>query len=336
MDQHDLWETGVSNEWREYSEALSYARGLNFTSKEEWDRFVSHINEEPSLLPVDIPRDPDVQYRFLGWRSWEEWLGITHPQVLPVGKAEEPGIFDSKEEINPWLEFKTAREIVWGMGFEYKEEWQAYVKGLFAARNPLPANIPEDPDKIYRFTGWKDWKDWLVSPDRKIKYTDFHSSRDFTRSMRFLNKEAWREYIKGEPPLHLKYGLIIPGMPDLEYSAWVSWEDWLGTGIEYRSYSDTRQFVRSLGLKSEVQWRSYCKGGIDNKPPKPLNIFAYPEIGYNESGWISWEDWLGSKEENKAERGSGSNQLECRCKGRIKDCPECDGKGYYFMLLNNK
>jgi predicted metal-dependent hydrolase len=46
--------------------------------------------------------------------------------------------------------------------------------------------------------------------------------------------------------------------------AWVSWEDWLGTGIKFRSYSDTRQFVRSLRLNSEAQWRSYCKGGIDN------------------------------------------------------------------------
>jgi hypothetical protein len=116
-----------------------------------------------------------------------------------------------------------------------EEEWQAYVKGLFSDRNLLQDTIPIDPDKIYRFTGWKGWNDWLVSPDRKIEYTDLHTSRDFVRSMRFINKEEWREYINGDAPLHLKYGLIIPRMPDLEYSAWISWEDWLGTDIEYKS-----------------------------------------------------------------------------------------------------
>ena len=40
--------------------------------------------------------------------------------------------------------------------------------------------------------------------------------------------------------------------------------DWLGTGTiasylrEYRSFKEARAFVRSLGLKSETEWRAYC------------------------------------------------------------------------------
>jgi hypothetical protein len=42
---------------------------------QDWDRYVIGNGKAP-LLPSDMPPDPDVQYRFLGWKSWEEWLGV--------------------------------------------------------------------------------------------------------------------------------------------------------------------------------------------------------------------------------------------------------------------
>jgi len=333
MNQPDLWNAGNNNDWRDYSEALTFARGLNLNSKDDWDRYIEGKKGKLPILPYDVPPDPDIQYRFLGWKSWEVWLGISSPELLPEGEQDEPDIFKDKGDESSWMEFKPAREIIWEMGFEYKEEWEVYNKGLFPDRDPLPENIPKNPDKIYRFTGWRGWTDWLVSPDRKINYTDFYTARDFVRSMRFINKEAWRAYITGEDHLHLKYELILPNMPDLEYSnsSWIGWENWLGKDIDYKSYHDTRRFVHSLGLKSEVQWRSYCLGGFEKVPPKPVNIFSYPEIGYRNSGWISWEDWLGPGKVIKNNSDKATEMVECRCKGRIKDCPECDGKGYYTV-----
>lgn len=327
MDKPDLWKAASNSDWREYSEALSFAKGLNLSGKDDWDRYVTSKNI-PSL-PHDIPPDPDVQYRFIGWKSWEEWLGIPSPELFPGTEPDEPDIFKSNVDPGPWMDFKSARDIVRMMGFEYKEEWQVYVEGSFQGRVPLPENIPKDPDQMYRFAGWKSWNDWLVSPDRKVFYTDFNTSRDFIRSMKFLNKESWRTYITGEEPLHLKFGFIIPRIPELEYSReWVSWDDWLGKEIEFRSYCDTRKFVHSLGLKGEDQWRSYCSGKLEKLSPKPENVFSYPEIAYKDSGWISWEDWLGPGNSCKNSNIKYNDFVECRCKGRIKDCPECDGKGY--------
>ena len=57
--------------------------------------------------------------------------------------------------------------------------------------------------------------------------------------------------------------------------------DWLGTGTiaprlrEYRSFKEARAFVRSLGLKSEAEWRAYCKSG-----KKPDDIPSYSEADY--------------------------------------------------------
>ena len=33
------------------------------------------------------------------------------------------------------------------------------------------------------------------------------------------------------------------------------------TCVKYRSFKKARAFVRSLGLKSQAEWRDYCKSG---------------------------------------------------------------------------
>ena len=47
--------------------------------------------------------------------------------------------------------------------------------------------------------------------------------------------------------------------------------------------------MRGLGLKSETEWRDYCKSG-----KKPADIPANPHKAYAEAGWTSWGDWLGT------------------------------------------
>ena len=71
--------------------------------------------------------------------------------------------------------------------------------------------------------------------------------------------------------------------------------DWLGTGTvathlrQYRSFKKARAFVRRLGLKSEIEWREYCKSG-----KKPADIPAMPIKVYAEDGWVGYGDWLGT------------------------------------------
>ena len=61
-----------------------------------------------------------------------------------------------------------------------------------------------------------------------------------------------------------------------------------------------------------------------------------PEKVYCHRGWIGWEDWLGCQPENNAgipEKETTEVTIECKCGGRIKNCLECDGKGYYIVHL---
>jgi hypothetical protein len=58
---------------------------------------------------------------------------------------------------------------------------------------------------------------------------------------------------------------------------------------KYLPFEEARDFVRKLGFKSSWQWKKYCK--TDNKPN---NIPTNPNQKYNDNGWLSWCDWLGT------------------------------------------
>lgn len=57
----------------------------------------------------------------------------------------------------------------------------------------------------------------------------------------------------------------------------------------WRPFADARDFVRSLNLKNEAQWRQYCKS--ENKP---VDIPMSADKVYKNKGWISFGDWLGT------------------------------------------
>jgi hypothetical protein len=73
------------------------------------------------------------------------------------------------------------------------------------------------------------------------------------------------------------------------------WIDWLGTNRiadqnrKFCPFNEAREFARSLNLSSESEWRIYYKSG-----KKPNDIPIKPDKSYQDKGWISWGDWLGT------------------------------------------
>jgi hypothetical protein len=58
-----------------------------------------------------------------------------------------------------------------------------------------------------------------------------------------------------------------------------------------------RAYVRKLKLRSQKEWREWCKRG-----QRPSDIPANPHKVYRDDGWISWPNWLGF--EGRAPPGS--------------------------------
>jgi len=51
--------------------------------------------------------------------------------------------------------------IVHRLGLRTQKEWQQYCAGKLPHLPPKPLQIPSNPEKKYKATGWKGSKDWL-------------------------------------------------------------------------------------------------------------------------------------------------------------------------------
>ncbi|MBI3415140.1 MAG: DEAD/DEAH box helicase family protein [Verrucomicrobia bacterium] len=126
----------------------------------------------------------------------------------------------------------------------------------------------------------------------RLCWRPFEQARNFSRSLRLRSSVEWRYISKTNAR-----PVDIPAAPNqiYKYSGWVDWGDWLGTGtianakLKFLPFEEAREFARSLPVKSQTEWREYCKSG-----KKPPNIPAKPNGTYARKGWAGYADWLGT------------------------------------------
>jgi hypothetical protein len=131
------WSDWIGNvaryNWRSFEEAREYIKGLGLKGKKEWRAFSKSGNR-----PKDIPASPNQVYKDSGWVNWGDWLGTGN-----VRKGD-------------WRSFDEAREYAKSLGFRSIRKWRAFSKS-----GNRPKDIPSNPDKSYRDSGWINWSDWL-------------------------------------------------------------------------------------------------------------------------------------------------------------------------------
>jgi superfamily II DNA or RNA helicase len=256
-------------EFLEFVQARDFAQSLGLNSKDDWLEFAKSDSR-----PVDIPLKPERTYQNNGWKGWGDWLG--------TGRVAN---FDKK-----YRSFDKARQFAQSRGLKSQVGWFAFCKS-----GDLPADIPANPSQTYKDKGWIGIGDWLgtgrvAAQDRKFR--SFDRARKFSRALGLKSGNEWRNFCRsGRLPAD------IPANPNQTYknNGWKGMGDWLGSGTTasqdriYRSFSKARKFVRSRGLKSQHEWREFCKSG-----DLPADIPANPSQTYKDKGWIGIGDWLGT------------------------------------------
>jgi len=124
----------------------------------------------------------------------------------------------------------------------------------------------------------------------KKLYRSFDSARKFARNLKLKTRSDWRNYCKsGRKPDD------IPATPNGVYeNEWKNWYDFFGlektphNQKEFLSFKKARDFMQSLNLRSEKEWRAFSKSG-----KKPDNIPALPSRTYKKE-WKGMGDWLGT------------------------------------------
>jgi hypothetical protein len=257
-----------------FKKARAYVNGLGLKSEAEW-----RIYLKSGKKPDDIPTNPHRSYLNEGWSGIGDWLG--------TGR-----IADRLREYRP---FDEARNYVHGLALKSLTEWHKY-----CASGDKPEDIPATPNRVYTDEGWSGWGDWFGTGTVASflrKYRSFEMARAFVRDLNLKSQSEWRAYVKSD-----RMPDDIPANPDRSYAeaGWVGYGDWLGTGViapqlrQFRSFPKARHFVHGLGLKSETEWREYCKSGA-----KPIDIPLHADRTYAQSGWIGMSDWLGTSRKSR-------------------------------------
>jgi superfamily II DNA or RNA helicase len=241
-------------QFRPFKKARSFVSGLGLKSVAEWVSYCNSGNK-----PNDIPVAVSAVYADAGWAGWGDWLG--------TGR-----IADHQRQYRP---FSEARAFVHTLGLKSRSEWLVYCRS-----GKKPDDIPAKPHRTYAKAGWVGMGDWLgsgtVAP-RLRQFRRFKKARAFVHTLELKSLGEWLDYCKsGKKPDD------IPTFPSQTYAkkGWTGWGDWLGNGRvpnhlrRYRPFKEARACVYTLGLKSNKEWRAYCKSGKKPlQPAAPISTF---------------------------------------------------------------
>jgi hypothetical protein len=261
--------------WMEFKQARRFVHGLGIRSAAEWRMYATGQLAKIPPKPIDIPATPAKVYRANGWIDWGDWLG-TQAKARPHRQ---------------WREFEHARTFVRALRLANAEDWEAFSKS-----DQRPVDVPTNPAVVYRNKGWAGMRDWLGVGAQV--YRAFDEARHFVRRLGFGSADEWRAYARSS-----NRPLDIPANPHVTYAGigWISMRDWLGTTAatfrakRYRDFDAARDFAHRLDLKSFDEWRAYAANRRPDLGKRPVDIPGDPSKVYQDTGWRTWGDWLGTE-----------------------------------------
>lgn len=247
--------------FRDFIQARSYARSLKLESLGAWRTWSAS-----GARPLDIPSEPQNSYKHKGWVDWSDWLGA---KILTKNKI--------------WQPFSVARAYVHTLKLSNGNAWSDWIKS-----NERLADIPSNPQRVYKEKGWLDWYDWLGT-----EWLSFEEARSYVRSLKLKDQDEYNAWSKS-----VARPTNIPSDPLRVYGSqgWAGWGDFIGNeniktyGKNFCSFEEARAYARSLQLSGRTEWEKLSKSGT-----RPSDIPVAASQAYKNKGWLGWADFLGTE-----------------------------------------
>ena len=227
--------------FRSFNKARKFVHSLKLKNVPDWEEY-----RKSDKIPFDIPHTPNRAYK-KEWISYGDWLGTGT-------------IANRNRKFRP---FEEARKFARSLKLKNQDEWMEYSKS-----DERPSDIPTNPHNAYKNDGWKSLGDFLGNWRTRVEASrraSFEKARKFARSLKLKSSQEWHEYCKSG-----KKSDDIPADAYRSYinKGWKSWDDFLGTGTirkytkdNTRPFNEAREFVHSLKLKNQSDWKKYLKSG---------------------------------------------------------------------------
>jgi superfamily II DNA or RNA helicase len=216
-----------------------------------------------------------------------------------------------------WQPYEEAVKFVHTLELGSHLDWNAYCRGERKDLPSKPNDIPWNAARTYgeEFRNKGGWGAWLGTDTiatRKRSYRPYDDAVKFVHNLKLKNHLEWTAYVSSKPH-------DIPSNPNVTYGEEFrergGWGAWLGTGTvankrrKFRSYDEAVTFVHALELKSQKEWKAYCRGERKDLPSKPRDIpvgcsAKYGDEFRKKGGWGAW---LGTG--NVARRGPNRKVL---------------------------
>ena len=209
-----------------------------------------------------------------------------NPKPLPIEIEVKNGIITKTPVRTTRGRFRP--KVLNDMGFDLsisfmeKNDWFRLEDPLSTVATTSLRKIILQLENSYRYKHVSKIKDEL--------FYSYDEAKQFVKTLNLKSNIDWRNYSMSD-----SFNKNLPLSPDHIYknNGWISWGDFLGTGIvsnlnrQYKTFEDAKTFIHSLGFTKQSEWREYSASG-----KRPLDIPGNPEKIYSE--WKNIGDWLGT------------------------------------------
>ena len=186
-----------------------------------------------------------------------------------------------------FLPFTQALLYARSLKLKSKKMWEAWSK-----TSARPANMPSTPNAAYKQDGWQGYGHWLGTGNVSVKdkqFLPFKEALLYARSLKLKSHNEWAAWRKtSERPANM------PFTPDRIYKheGWQGYGHWLTgkVGVKHHQFLPFKKalvYARSLKLKSQKQWKTWCKSS-----ERPANMPSNPHTAYIHDGWQGYGNWL--------------------------------------------
>jgi hypothetical protein len=266
----NLTDGGDGKMFNKYNKSFDECKTWLKLNKPEWvTRMVDYKKwSKMKKFPDFLPKAPDKV--FPDWTYWGDYLGTGN-----IHAHNRKDIYLSYEEAKKYLK----------QNFNFKSS------NDFIRCKEIPLFIPKKPYNIY--ASWNGWHDFLgYKPYRRTdnNYLKYEEAKKYIdENIGKITSKEYREMSKSN-----KLPIFLPKKPEKYYDNF-TWGDYLSNNGRkkskefYMSYKESMEIVHTLNIKTNREWREWCK----NKPKEFIRIPSSPDSVYKEE-WTNWYDWLGN------------------------------------------